>query len=285
MRRMRRFFKGKWAKYCKQTGLFVLMLSIAVLVFYPIFSAFINSFKTEVGLALNPIGFPDRWRFANYRDAWLVANVSGFFVNSVAIAFPTVLGVLICATLAGYAFAHLRFPGRNLLYLLFVAGLAIPLELVIISLFFQMRDMKLLNTYWSVVFPQIGLILPFGVLLMRSFILDIPKGMIDAGHIDGCSDWQALWYIVIPCIRPAMSSLIVFSFMWTWNNLFLPTVMITEGSMRTIPTGLTYFQGQYGTNVPLLAAAAIIASLPVVIMYVMFQRQFVAGITVGAMKE
>ena len=266
-------------------ALFSLMFIIAVIVFYPIFWAFINSFKAQLELAMNPIGFPSQWLLQNYADAWITANVGQFFVNSVYIAIPTVIIILAASTLAGFAFAHLEFRGKDFLYLLFISGLAIPLELIIVSLFFQIRDMNLLNTYWSVILPQIALILPFGILLMRSFILDIPKTMIEAAKIDGCSDWKTLWYIVVPCILPALSSLLVFSFMWTWNNLFLPTVMLTDSSMRTIPTGLTYFQGQFSTNVAILAAAAIIVSLPVIILYIIFQRQFIEGITVGAMKE
>ena len=155
---------------------------------------------------------------------------------------------------------------------------------IIIPLFFQMRSFGLLNTYWSVILPQIAIILPFGTVLTRNFMLDVPGSLLDAGTIDGCNSWQLLWLVIVPCIRPALASLVIFSFMWTWNQLFLPMVMITDTDLRPLPVGLTYFQGQFGTNVPVLAAAAIVASLPVVIMYLLFQRHFIRGLTVGAIK-
>ena len=260
------------------------LLVLSVLVTYPSAWALINSLKSSAELANNPLGLPVSLAFANYLEAWVRGRFGIYMLNSFMIALPTVAAVLVLSVLAGYAFAHLKFRGKMVLYLYVVAGLAIPFVVIIIPLFFQMRSFGLLNTHWSVILPQIAIILPFGTVLTRNFMLDVPRSLLDAGTIDGCNSWQLLWLVIVPCIRPALASLVIFSFMWTWNQLFLPMVMITDTDLRPLPVGLTYFQGQFGTNVPVLAAAAIVASLPVVIMYLLFQRQFIRGLTVGAIK-
>lgn len=263
---------------------FVIVLILTIAVLYPAAWAVINSLKSSRDLAVNPMGLPSTLQVENYALAWTQGNLGRYMLNSAIIALPTVTAVLAVSVLAGFAFAHLRFVGRTISYLYVVAGLAIPIVVVIIPLFFQMRTLGLLNTYWSVILPQIAIILPFGTLLTRSFMLDIPQSMLDAGIIDGCNSLQLLRFIVVPAIGPALSSLVIFSFMWTWNQLFLPMVMISSSRYRPIPVGLTYFQGNFGTNIPVLAAAAVIASIPVVVVYVMFQRQFIRGLTVGAVK-
>ena len=262
------------------TGLLVL----TVLVTYPSAWALINSLKTSAELARGPLALPTTLALSNYVEAWVQGQFGLYMLNSFVIALPTVAAVLVISVLAGYAFAHLRFRGKTILYLYVVAGLAIPFVVIIIPLFFQMRSFGLLNTHWSVILPQIAIILPFGTVLTRNFMLDVPRSLLDAGTIDGCNSLQLLWHVVVPSIRPALASLVIFSFMWTWNQLFLPMVMLTDTDLRPLPVGLTYFQGQFGTNVPVLAAAAIVASLPVVLMYLLFQRQFIRGMTVGAIK-
>jgi raffinose/stachyose/melibiose transport system permease protein len=262
----------------------VVLAALAILMMYPFLWTIINSLKSGQDFALNTMGLPTRIIWKNYRDAWVVASIGLFTLNSIVIAVPTVFMVITLSVLAAYAFAYLEFRFKMTLYLYIIAGFAIPLEVVIIPLFFQMRDLRLLNTYWSVIAPQIALLLPFGVLIIRSFMLNVDKAIIDAARIDGCGSLRLLVSVVVPCIIPAITSLLIFAFMWTWNSLFLPMVMITKNQLRTIPLGLTLFQGQYGTNVTLLSAAAVMACLPVVVIYLIFQGQFIRGITAGAVK-
>jgi raffinose/stachyose/melibiose transport system permease protein len=262
----------------------VLLLLITGMVLYPMVWAVINSLKSSRELAMDPMGLPTSLRVENYVEAWTQGNMARYMWNSVVIALPTVAAVLTVSVLGGYAFAQLTFAGRNSMYLYVVAGLAIPFVVIIIPLYFQMRTLGLLNSYWSVILPQVAIILPFGTLLARSFMVDIPRSVLDAGIIDGCNSFQLLRHIVVPAIGPALSSLAIFAFMWTWNQLFLPMVMITQSAYRPIPVGLTYFQTNYGMNIPVVAAGAVIASLPVVLVYMAFQRHFIRGLTVGAVK-
>lgn len=262
----------------------VLLAALAIIVMYPFLWTIINSLKSGQDFALNTLGIPVRLVWKNYRDAWVVASIGLYTLNSIIVAVPTVLSVITLSVFAAYAFAYLEFRFKMILYIYIIAGFAIPLEVVIIPLFFQMRDLRMLNTYWSVIAPQIALLLPFGVLIMRSFMLNVDKAIIDAARIDGCGSLRLLLSVVVPCIIPAITSLLIFTFMWTWNSLFLPMVMITKNQLRTVPLGLTYFQGQFGTNVTLLSAAAVMACLPVVVIYLIFQGQFIRGITAGAVK-
>jgi raffinose/stachyose/melibiose transport system permease protein len=132
--------------------------------------------------------------------------------------------------------------------------------------------------------PQIGLLLPFGILIMSGFFAKLPGELIDAAKVDGATDWQALWYVFVPMANPAIVSLLVFASLWTWGSFFLPTVMLTKDSMRTLPLGLAYFIGEFTTEQHLLAAGALIAAAPIIVVYFIFQRQFVRGITVGSLK-
>ena len=268
----------------KTRAVVIALLFLSFLVTYPSVWAVLNSLKTSAETAANPGGLPSGLYIDNYVEAWVRGRFGEYLLNSIIIAAPTVVAVLVISVLSGYAFAHLNFRGKSLLYGYVVAGLSIPFVVIIIPLFFQMRSFGLLNTHWAVILPQIAIILPFGVVLTRNFMLDVPAALLEAGIMDGCNRLRLLISIVVPTIRPALTSLMVFSFMWTWNQLFLPMVMITRTELRPLPVGLTYFQGQYGTNIPVIAAAAIIASVPVVVMYFLFQRQFVRGLTLGAVK-
>jgi raffinose/stachyose/melibiose transport system permease protein len=179
----------------------------------------------------------------------------------------------------------MKFRGRDIAFGIILAGLAIPLDILIIPLFYQLLDMELLNTHWAVILPTAAKIIPFGVLLLRSFMEELPSEILDAGKIDGCSTLQLLRHVVVPLSGPCLTSLLVFTFMWTWNMFFLPVVMIQEDSMRTLPIGLNYFQGKHTQHIPLLMAGATISSVPIVVIYMIFQRQFIKGIVAGAVKS
>ena len=189
-----------------------------------------------------------------------------------------------CSTLGAYAFARGAFAGKKILFALFIVGLTIPLDILVIPLFFDILSLGILNTIWALVLPQIAIGIPFGILLLRSFMEDLPEEVFEAAKLDDCSTFKTLIYIVVPLTRPALVTLLVFNFMWTWNQFLLPTVMIQTDSARTLPVGLNYFQGRFATDVPLLMAGATIAFLPIVLVYIVFQRQFIKGITAGAFR-
>lgn len=243
-----------------------------------------TAIKTRREIALNPLGIPQEWHFENFLIAWKVGHFDRYFMNSIYVVIPTVLLVLILSLLIANAFSLMRFRGKRALFAIFLLGLAIPLDILIIPLFYDLLRFGLLNTPWALILPISAKIIPFGILLLRGFIDELPPEILDAGLIDGCSRFQLLRNIVVPLSWPAIASLMVFTFMWTWNTFFLAVVVIQEDAKRTLPVGLNYFQGRYETDIPLLMAGAIVSCLPITIIYLFFQRQFIRGITAGAIK-
>jgi ABC-type glycerol-3-phosphate transport system permease component len=250
----------------------------------PFLLAVSTSLKDTDQVIRDPLGFPSTWHWDNSTRAWNQGHFGLYFGNSILVAVPTVLAILVFSLLAAYAFALLHFRGKALLFTLFLAGLTIPLDILIIPLFYDMLSLGLMNTLWALILPQVAIGLPFGILLLRNFIEDVPNELIDAGRLDGCSSLRLLIHIVLPLTRPALGSLLVFNFMWTWNQFLLPVVLIQDDSARTLPVGLNFFTGRYITDVPLMTAGATITALPVVLVYVLFQRHVIKGITVGALR-
>lgn len=265
-------------------GITLFATSLSLLVLIPFAWVLFTAVKTRQDIARNPLGIPGDWHLENFLNAWQVGHFDRYFMNSVYVVIPTVLLVLIMSLLIAYAFSLMNFRGKRALFAIFLLGLAIPLDILIIPLFYSLLRFGLLNTHWALILPISAKIIPFGVLLLRGFIDELPQEILDAGLIDGCSRFQLLRNVVVPLSWPAIASLLVFTFMWTWNTFFLPIVVIQEDAKRTLPVGLNYFQSRYETDIPLLMAGAIISCLPIIIIYLFFQRQFIRGITAGAIK-
>jgi raffinose/stachyose/melibiose transport system permease protein len=260
--------------------LLALFLLIAIM---PLIAVMLTSFKTPAELNAGPFAMPQEWRWQNYVDAWNGARFSAYFRSSVIVVIPVVVISVVFSTMAGYAFGMLRVPGEKVLLLLILLGLSIPTEAIIIPLWDLTGQLGLRNSYWAVIFPQIAMSFSFGTFWMQANFRTFPRELLDAAIVDGCNTWSVLWYILFPLSRPALLSLTVLLFMWTWNEFLLVLVLVT-GDMRTLPVGLALLRGQYESNVSIQSAAAMIVSLPVVIVYFMFQRNFIRGMTSGAFK-
>lgn len=186
--------------------------------------------------------------------------------------------------MGAYAFALQRFRGKKVFEMLVLMGLVVPLEIIIVPLYYDVQNMHLMNTHWAVILPTVAMNLPFGIFLLAGFIKDIPSSLLESAKMDGISDWQAIRYIIVPIIRAALISLLIFIFMWTWNSYMLPNIMIKTEAMRTLPLGLDFFRGKNSMNLPLVSAASVIISAPVVILYLIFQKNVIRGMMVGAVK-
>ena len=195
------------------------------------------------------------------------------------VAVSTVLSIL-----SGYAFGLMRFRGATALFYVFLLGLMVPIEAMIVPLYFDFRDLDLTDTYWALILPQIGLSVAFGTFWMRAFFLSTPRSLVEAARIDGASSWTTLWRVLVPFGRPAILTMMVLVFMWTWNEFLLALVMVSSEDQRTAPLGLAFFQGQHTSDLTLLAAGSVIVATPVVIVYVFLQRHFIRGMLTGAVK-
>jgi raffinose/stachyose/melibiose transport system permease protein len=262
----------------------------AVLIFFALFSLlplvlmWTAALRKSGEVTASPFALPKTLEWANFAKAWTVGRFGDYFLNSVILSVPTVLGVVALSCLAGYGIARFQFRGRNIIFYTLLLGLMVPFQSIMIPLFYQLRDLHLLGTYWAFILPAIALGLPFGVFMMQSFFQDLPQELANAAKVDGCNEFQTFWSIMLPLAGPAVSSLTVFQFMFTWNAFLMPLLYLQREELRPIPLGIMFFQGKYTQDISLIAAGVSIATIPVIIVYLIFQRQFIKGLTAGAIK-
>lgn len=260
------------------------LLLVAALALVPLVMMWLAALRPAAESLVNPIGLPSRLDFGNLVEAWRVGRMGLYFKNSLLVIIPRVGGVLVLASLAGFAFAKLPFPCKTPLLVLFLFGMTLPIQALIIPLFYQMKNLGLINTYASLFLPAYGFSMPFGIFLMRSFFRSLPDELLESARIDGAGEYLIFARIVVPLAMPGMLSLLVFEFMWGWNDFLIPLLMIWKESMRTLPLGVIYFSNKYTVNPTLVAAGVTIVSFPIVLVYLLFQRGFERGLTAGAIK-
>lgn len=263
---------------------YLVLTVFLLIVFLPILGISLSAFKTNTEVIKGPFALPETWRFENFANAWTAGRFSSYFRSSVIVVIPVVLVSVFLSTLTGYAFGVLLFPGRNLLFYAFLVGIMVPFEAVVIPLYHILRRVDLINTYWALILPQIGLSVSFGTFWMSGFFRNAPSELVDAAYVDGCNSWQMLWRVLWPLARPAVLTLAVLIFMWTWNEFLLALVLVQSENLRTLPVGLAFFQGRFTADIPRLAAGAIIVAGPIVLLYIFLQRHFIQGVLGGAIK-
>ena len=248
-------------------------------------------FVTMFSAALAPSGtypsglqWPQNPQWQNFADAFQSAHMDQLLLSSTIIALGVVPISVLIGTMAGFGIAKLTPNGSKLIYLLFVLGLTLPFEGIITPLYYEVKALGLLNTKLAIILPLIGLYMPFSVYWMRAHFVNVPDEMGEAAQIDGASAWQQFWLVQVPIARPAILSLAILQFLWTWNQFLLPIVLVEVPLERTMAGALGAFQGQWGTNIPLLRAGALIIIAPTVALFLIFQKQFVAALLQGAVK-
>lgn len=222
--------------------------------------------------------------FGNFAAAWIQADFGRHLAISLIVACGTVLVVALIAPLAGYSLALLRPPGGKLLFALFLAGIMIPLEGIIVPLYFDLRSYGLVDSVPGLLLVQIGLSLSFGVFWMRTSIASVPPTLIESAQLDGAGRFATLWRIVLPLQRPAMITLALLVFMWTWNDYFVAFVLMNNPDQFPVTVALGDFTQRYSSEVNLMCAAGVLIALPVVILYIFAQRHFISGVLAGALK-
>jgi raffinose/stachyose/melibiose transport system permease protein len=262
-----------------------LLLLFAFFALYPLVNLFFLAINSPRSLQTG-LGWPNDPRLSNFVDAWNAGGFGSAFEGSFLIAVSVVIGASVLSTLAGYAFGTMQFRGREALFIFFVVGLIIPMESIIVPLYYDLRRVNLVDTYWSVILPQVAVSVAFGTFWMRTFFLTSPRSLIEAARIDGASHMQVLIRVLLPSARPALQTMAVLLFMGSFNDFLLPLVMLQgDQSARTVPLAVYTFISQREIDVNLLAAGGIIATLPVVLVYLCTQRSFIQGMMTGALKE
>jgi raffinose/stachyose/melibiose transport system permease protein len=261
-----------------------ILIAFAVITILPIVGIVLLSLQPEQA-PLSGFELPDRLHFENYARAFGVAHFASYLQSSLIVSVAVVIGTVIVSTLSGYAFGTMRFAGDGVLFYLLLAGLVIPFEAVIVPLYVELRAGQLTNSWWSVILPLIGVNSAFGTFWMRAYFRGVPRQLIEAAALDGAGSLRILWRVLLPGARPAMLTLVVLVFMWSWNEFLLPLVMLSRENLRTAPLGLAFFTGRYTTDLVGMAAAAVMVALPVVVLFVATHRRFVHGMWVGAVKQ
>jgi raffinose/stachyose/melibiose transport system permease protein len=262
----------------------VLVIGLAVTL-VPLLWVISSSLRPSRDMLLSPFALPWPPAWENYVYAWQQAHIARHFINSVLITVPATILVVTACSLAGYAFAWLRFRGSKTLVVVLMLGLTVPAEAYVLPLAFQMRDLGLLNNPLSVVLAFSAVVIPIGTFLMRAFFADVPEELRQAARLDGCNEFDLFWRVMLPLARPGLITLAILSSVWSWNDFLHPFLFLTRADVRTLPIAVVNFQGDYGqVDLAPLLAAAVMSFAPILALYVVLQRRFVQGVTAGALK-
>lgn len=258
----------------------------AVLVVMPLLWAVMASFKTDDAILSTPWSLPDRLHFENWSRAWTQAHMSDYFLNTILVVGGSLIGTLLLGSMAAYVLARFDFPGNRFIYFLFIGGMSFPIILALVPLFFVMNNMGLLNSVHGLILVYIAYSLPFTVFFLTSFFRTLPTSIAEAAMLDGASHTRTFFQVMLPMAKPGLISVGIFNFLGQWNQYMLPTVLNTDPDGKVLSQGLVELatsQGYKGDWSGLFAGL-VMAMLPVLAAYIVFQRQVVAGLTAGALK-
>ena len=217
-----------------------------------------------------------------YRELIVRLRIGRAFFSSTTIAVLTTLFSLLFNSMAGYAFARLRFRGRDRIFTLLLAALVIPAQVGMLPLFLLMKSLGLVNTYWGVIIPSLASV--FGIFLIRQFMLSIPQELLEAARIDGAGEWRIYWSVVMPLARPILATLAIFTFMTTWNDFMWPLIVLSDARKYTLPVSLANLVGEHAQDVELMMAGSVVTVLPVLALFLFLQRYYIAGLMAGSVK-
>ena len=271
----------------RNTTRWIILLAIAcgaITIFFPFFWMAVTSLKTAPEIQRVPLQIaPDDWlNFRNYAEVFKREPFWRFLLNSTIVAGVSAISSVIVSSLAGYGFAKYRFPGRDALFLAIVGIMMVPFQSVVVPLYEWMNRLGFLDTYMGIVAPD--LVSVFGVFLMRQAIETIPNDYIDAARIDGCSELRIFVSLILPSVKPAMATLVIIKFMWSWNEFFWPMVVTSSPQMKVVTMGLMSFTNMYFIEYNLATAAAVISILPILLIFITLQRWVVQAVVMSGLK-
>ncbi|MDT9026927.1 carbohydrate ABC transporter permease [Rossellomorea yichunensis] len=257
---------------------FILIMGSIVMLF-PFVWMILTSLKTYAeSIQVPPVMIPEDFQWKNYQEVFTLLPFFKFMMNTFIITVLRTAGQLFLCSLAAYAFARIVFPGRNLLFVLALSVLMVPGQVFLLPQYMIMVKLGWLNTLQAVVVP--GLFSAFGTFLLRQFFMGLPKELEEAARLDGCNHFQIYWRIMLPLAKPGLIALGIFTILWSWNELMWPMIVNSSPEAMTLAVGLSSLQGQYGTNYPILMAGSFLAVLPMLLLFIILQKQFIEGIAI-----
>jgi raffinose/stachyose/melibiose transport system permease protein len=244
----------------------------------------INSFKTKLAIYKSPFGLPDQWTLNGYISVFSRSSFPRYFLNSIVVTTVSIVGVILLASLAAYAIVRWKSRVSTAVFLFFLAGMMIPIRIGSINLLMIIRSLGLLDKLVGLFPIYIAMGMPIGVFVLTEFMRSVPTELIQAAYIDGAGNFRIFRQIVLPLTRPAMATVAIFNLVVLWNDLWFPLIFIRSESQRTLMLGVTRLFGQYQTDWTLILATLTVATVPIVLLYVLMAKQFIAGLTAGAIK-
>lgn len=262
----------------------VLVISATILSLFPVYFMIVSAFKTRFEYIEDKWGLPQSLYWVNFNTALAGEKFFIRFANSSILTVGSVLVSLFIACLAAYAFARMEFYGKRTLFNIILSLMVVPPVVMIVPLFVAMVRWKLVNTYHGTILIYMGLLLPFSIYLMTNFFRTIPREIIEAARIDGCSSLRVFWNIMMPLSAPALITLVVVNALWVWNELLIALVFMQKDELKTLMVGIAALRSRNYVDIPATMAGLLIATIPIVIVYMFGQRYFIRGLTGGAVK-
>jgi N-acetylglucosamine transport system permease protein len=264
----------------------VLLIIWSVVVIVPFLWVLLSSFKTTREILGSPFSLPAEWKFDNYVNAWTDAGIGRFFFNTVIVVGASLFLVMLLGAMCAYVLARFEFPGRRLIYNSMLAGLTFPIFLVIVPLFFVLKNIGLINTLPGLILTYVAFALPFTVFFLHSFFKSLPHDVYEAAVIDGANEWRAFFSVMLPMAGPGMASVAIFNFLGLWNQFLLPVALNTNQDNYVLTQGMASFASQAGYSVDFgaLFAAVVMTVLPVLVVYLIFQRRLSGSVARGTFR-
>jgi raffinose/stachyose/melibiose transport system permease protein len=260
------------------------LILVAALVVWPLLVTVLGGFKSNPDLQARPGGLPSPFITSNYTDIITTWSFWQKTLNSVIVMLLTTVIVVSISSAAAFVFARIRFKGKEALFNFFVLGLLFPLPVAILPLYLLLRSLGMVDSLWGVIMPQVAFGLPFNILLLRSFFSAVPRDLEDAAYVDGAGPIEFLLRILLPLVRPALAAVAVIAMVGSWNNFFLPLVVLNSERLYTLPLGVQQFQGEFMTDWARVLAYITLALVPAVAFYLAAERHLIAGLTAGSIK-
>ncbi len=257
---------------------------LALVFFSPLLWMLVSSFKTNAQIFTEPFALPERLALDNWAQAWEVGRIGRYALNSTVVTATSVLGILALASAAAYALSRYSFRGRGAVLAIFAVGLVLPLQSYFIAQSTMFTDLAITDTRWALIVPYTAMGLPLALYLLKMYLDGLPEELFEAARIDGAGDLRMYLVLALPLLRPGLATVAIFSALNCWNEFLLALLYIQDDALKTIPTGLLAFSSRYVTDYSLLFSALSIVTLPMIAVYVVFNRQMVAGITAGSLK-
>lgn len=263
---------------------YIVVFVVATISLYPILLMILSSFKTSLEIYKNPLGLPTSFSLDTYHTLLSKIPFTTYFMNSVFVSIASVVLIVVVCSLASFYIARFKFSWNQALFFIFLLGMMIPIKLGIVPLFILMRDLGLINSLWSLILMNTATGIPLTMLILTGFFRTMPYELEEAARIDGAGNLKVLWHVVLPLMRPALGTVIIINFIAAWNDFFFPLIFITDKMKRTIPVGMMSLFGEHSADWGSLFAGLTLASLPMILLFFIASKQFMEGLTAGAIK-